>query len=144
MVSASDKSQSVATRFEQGEKNTGKQLATMQESIAESLKRELQPIRKSLQDLHLCQRQKKSLAAERDVLLVELMKMLMSLCESKAQKAESPQAIQIMRESKICQLIFRIVKACYHRRKSKVKMIMRDHINTVPFTHLLLVGRRRS
>ncbi|OAL42771.1 hypothetical protein IQ07DRAFT_686156 [Pyrenochaeta sp. DS3sAY3a] len=92
MASASDKSHSVATRFEQGEKSTEKQLATMQESIAESLKRELQPIRKSLQDLHLCQRQNKSLAAERDILLVELMKMLMSLCESKTQKAESPQA----------------------------------------------------
>jgi hypothetical protein len=55
MASASDKSHTVATQFGQVEKGTENPLVSMQNSIIESLKRELQPVRKLLQDLSLCQ-----------------------------------------------------------------------------------------
>ncbi|KAF9728606.1 hypothetical protein PMIN01_13434 [Paraphaeosphaeria minitans] len=93
MASASDASRPAATQPELEKSDIGKKLVQMQKSIADSLGDELQPIRRLLQDLHLRQQQNNSLAAQRDAVLMELMKMYVQSGDAKAQGNESLQPL---------------------------------------------------
>jgi hypothetical protein len=55
MASAPNALHPAAAQIELGGKDIGKQLVRMEKNIMDSLRRGLQPIRESLQDLHLCQ-----------------------------------------------------------------------------------------
>ncbi|KAF9730306.1 hypothetical protein PMIN01_12239 [Paraphaeosphaeria minitans] len=82
-----------ATQPELEKSDIEKKLVQMQKSIADSLGHELQPIRRLLQDLHLRQQQNNSLAAQRDAVLMELMKMYVQSGDAKAQGNESLQPL---------------------------------------------------
>ncbi|KAF9729966.1 hypothetical protein PMIN01_11899 [Paraphaeosphaeria minitans] len=82
-----------ATQPELEKSDIEKKLVQMQKSIADSLGHELQPIRRLLQDLHLRQQQNNFLAAQRDAVLMELMKMYVKSGDAKAQGNESLQPL---------------------------------------------------
>ncbi|KAL5372026.1 hypothetical protein DPSP01_013819 [Paraphaeosphaeria sporulosa] len=93
MASASDASRPAAAQPELEKSDIEKKLVQMQKSVADFLGHELQPIRRLLQDLHLRQQQNNSLAAQRDAVLIELMKMYVQSGDAKAQGNESLQPL---------------------------------------------------